>query len=333
MASNGKGVDVNLREKFVCKYCKKGVVSYEKCAKCLEVFHPACLRQSASAKGGSCQHEALPTCSILDSEVRTVTSMEEREIGYLKRIIEELEDKNRLLEENCQLLREKVKFLEKGEKSVEKNKAGKTVAPKENGGLSRLSSSVTVVPAVTVMPRTTGMSNGSEAFDLPQSTDENKSRTIENAEVESEKHESWNKVVGRRNRKVSKMLQDNRPKPVEGSGGDGGLKIAERRAFLFISGLVPETAEGDVLNFLKSKNLTAECTCQKMKTRKQNYKSSFKLGVPFDDRSKYMAPEIWPKGVFINHFLNIQRQISVFSPNGAQAEVNPRAKISTSLPQ
>ncbi|CAH0555154.1 unnamed protein product [Brassicogethes aeneus] len=81
----------------------------------LNVF--ACMRQSAAVKSALCAHQ-------IESEEDSNVPHEERnlnlkrKIKLLYKIIDELEDKNRLLVENCDLLKEKVKFLTKQEKNA-----------------------------------------------------------------------------------------------------------------------------------------------------------------------------------------------------------------------
>ncbi|CAH0546858.1 unnamed protein product [Brassicogethes aeneus] len=99
-----------------CKHCKKIVVN---CVKCQELFHPACIRQSAAARNAECQHiieEAESEVGLRHLEKQ----LYEKEIGYLNRIVQELEEKNKILSKNCDLLKEKVLNLEKNCKKKKK---------------------------------------------------------------------------------------------------------------------------------------------------------------------------------------------------------------------
>lgn len=120
--------------------------------------------------------------------------------------------------------------------------------------------------------------------------------------------DKWITVVNRRQRENT--LKIKRPEPLKGSNEDTScsLKTAPRMAFLFLSGLAPETTGDDVLQFLKINELENGCKCEKLKTKREKYRSSFKLTVPIDQRPKLLSASLWPSGTIINHFLNIQSQ-------------------------
>ena len=77
-------------------------------------------------------------------------------------------------------------------------------------------------------------------------------------------------------------------------------------AFLYVSGLAPEVKEQEVIQYLENQGLKP-VGCQKIKTKKEKYRSSFKLSIHHEDREKYLTPVVWPKNVMVNHFLNLQR--------------------------
>nr|CAI5833310.1 unnamed protein product [Callosobruchus analis] len=77
-------------------------------------------------------------------------------------------------------------------------------------------------------------------------------------------------------------------------------------SFLFISGLAPDMTSNMVMDYLEEKKLNVNCSCEKMKTKKEKYVSSFRLAVPYCDREKYLDPKLWPTDTLINHFMNLQ---------------------------
>lgn len=87
-----------------------------------------------------------------------------------------------------------------------------------------------------------------------------------------------------------------------------GLTVTERIPFLFVSGLGPDVISDNVLSYLANKSMLKGNHCEQIKTKKDNYHSSYKLAVPHSNREKYLNAELWPKGVAINHFLSIQRR-------------------------
>lgn len=83
----------------------------------------------------------------------------------------------------------------------------------------------------------------------------------------------WRTVAHRR----SRPSKHNRPEPMRGSNSeDCSLRTAPSMAFLFVSGLAPDVASENLVQYLKNKGLEG-FTCDKMKTRKEKYRSSLSL--------------------------------------------------------
>lgn len=89
-------------------------------------------------------------------------------------------------------------------------------------------------------------------------------------------------------------------------------------ASIFVSGFAPTVKSEEIINFLKNKNLDKECSCDKMKTLKDKHRSSFKLVVPYDKREEYLSADLWPKGITVNHFRNLQRLLRVSTQHQGQ---------------
>lgn len=121
---------------------------------------------------------------------------------------------------------------------------------------------------------------------------------------------NWTTISHRKNRN-KRPTKNNRPEPLKGLNDSAtSLKVAQKMSFLFLSGLDPEVTGQSVAEYLETKNLKVT-NCEKMKTKKSNHHSSFKLTVPYEHREQYLTGDLWPRGVIINHFLNLQRQIKV----------------------
>lgn len=43
--------------------------------------------------------------------------------------------------------------------------------------------------------------------------------------------------------------------------------------------------------------------------KKQRTVSSFKIGIPKDDKEAVMAADYWPEGIIVNEFLNLRRPV------------------------
>jgi len=100
----------------------------------------------------------------------------------------------------------------------------------------------------------------------------------------------------------------NRPEPIKGTNSEvNELQVAERMHWVFVTGLSNGTEAQDVLNFLKNHQLDKGCVCEKMNTRSK-VASSFKLGIPKLIKDDILDLQLWPTGVSVNHFLNLQRR-------------------------
>lgn len=120
----------------------------------------------------------------------------------------------------------------------------------------------------------------------------------------------WKVVTRGKGRKSGSL---NRPAPSKGTNNvKTTLNIAapEKKTspleWIFLSGLSPDTSEEDILHFMQSQNLENGCKCFKMKTKTDSVRSSFKLGVPKEIKTEIMSTKLWPTGVLINHFMNLQ---------------------------
>ena len=82
--------------------------------------------------------------------------------------------------------------------------------------------------------------------------------------------------------------------------------MAENYSWLFVSGFAPETEPQDILNYLKSNNINRKCACEKMKTKNDKVRCSFRLGVPESLEKEINNGDMWPTGTIINNFMNVQ---------------------------
>lgn len=89
-------------------YCLKSVSNGPiECQKCKETYHPSCFKRAQEKKNSTCRHEEYTALA----DMAPANEQSDRE-ALLQRIIQELEDKNSLLAENCELLKEKIGVLE-----------------------------------------------------------------------------------------------------------------------------------------------------------------------------------------------------------------------------
>lgn len=105
-----------------------------------------------------------------------------------------------------------------------------------------------------------------------------------------------------------------RPGPIEGIKDEVGECVIKAAKFhpltwLFVSRLTLELTPDQIKQYVKE-NAAVDCECEKLTIRKNRYFSSFKLGVPAENRDQILNAEFWPKGVTVNAFLNLRRIIS-----------------------
>lgn len=326
---------INHREKIAnsyCKYCKKIVINKVKCVKCLEVFHKSCLKQATQVKNPECQHEA----EEYEFEVKSKEENGlETENKLLRKIIQEQEDKYQLLQENCELLKEKIIMLEqqlkkkseektkhsndesKGKKMPDSRKSHKHQHSSLSAKMTSSSSSNIDIPERD-LPSSSSSSNDKGKLELLASNPSipnlclTSNDSIINKQIETEKstentdnNKEWTTVLNK-NRKYSKIR---RPEPIKGTGeipDNFGFSIAEKKACLFISGYGPNAPEEVLTRYLKDK-LNVTCISEKMKTKYDHLQTSFKITVPKDRIEEIMSPDLWPKGITVNHFLPLRR--------------------------
>lgn len=353
-----------------CFYCKGNATTKVQCGKCCEIFHPSCFKRAQEKKKSLCRHEEFPM--PIDEDTTESSKLPDKE-ALFRKIIEELESKNRILQENCELWRAKALFL--GEKVEKYEKFGYKTPNKQNvidnididnevtdnGNRNVTTPGATPTDLVPAEIKDNQSQNANITSNSQKSikTKQTKTKVEENIStksittkdvqealkslnleprpdrgsepelaesthkqkqnVDKSKEDDWI-TVGRHRRNRGKMekplLQnDSRPPHIKGSNQVmTKLQVAQRLQWIFVSGLAPKMESNDILDFLKVNKIGDGCTCEKMQTKNKQV-SSFKLGVPYGIKEKVMDAELWPYGVRVNHFLNLQRrQIQGFSP-------------------
>lgn len=116
----------------------------------------------------------------------------------------------------------------------------------------------------------------------------------------------WKKVEYRRKKNIPRFQ---RPQPIKGVIETTNSLAAKQLSCLFITGLKPNTNPEELKKYIKE-IFKIEIKCEAMKTRKDSYKSSFKLYVPIESKETIMDPSKWEKGISLNHFLHIRRYLN-----------------------
>lgn len=87
------------------------------------------------------------------------------------------------------------------------------------------------------------------------------------------------------------------------------LEVAERpnTSWIFVTGLTPETIPDALKTYVQNNTNIGNVKCEKLLTRKDKWRSSFKIGVPRDEINKIMTADLWPSGIMFSPFMNIRR--------------------------
>lgn len=105
-----------------------------------------------------------------------------------------------------------------------------------------------------------------------------------------------------------------RPSSIEGTKESvSTLKVVEPKRYfwIFVSRLTNDTEPDNITEYLKSNGVESEC--ERIKTKRKQSYSSFKVGIPTDKKSVVLDENFWPVGVRVNKFLNLRK---IESPQG-----------------
>lgn len=319
--NRGKSVDIQ------CKHCKKSVVNYVKCSKCLGTFHPACLVQGANQKSAICKHVA---------ESPNLTSNSLGEIAYLLKIIRELEEKCDVLKENNELwkarsvaLENQLRELTEGEKS--KNNCSYLLPPKQK---SAVLTNVNVnhrsdfnyddradVPKFDT--RVCSQSSTSRSVSQGRLEVESRSPAPENENLSERQSTNDGFVYPKRAEKNPQRQNHERNhenhlqkyakrKPQRGSCestetefGAASMETNNKKIWVFLS-KVKETVTEDIVQeyIAKKANTNKEDVSVKLCTPKLKKGSTlrFMIGVKPEFKEIVHSEEFWPKGICFAKF-------------------------------
>lgn len=80
------------------------------------------------------------------------------------------------------------------------------------------------------------------------------------------------------------------------------LAVAPKKAAVFVSGFTPTTTPEEVKNHVEAYIGCQDGVCEKLVTRADSTRSSFKIQVKAEDREKIMDGAVWPAGIVVDHF-------------------------------
>ncbi|XP_050298883.1 uncharacterized protein LOC126737854 [Anthonomus grandis grandis] len=313
--------------KFFC--CKTKQTSAIICVQCGRVYHKSCAYRDWAEK--ICiLDEMRVEClehDLTSTEVNKQRNNNEfqAEILLLKELICKLKSKNEILCENNGLLREKVEFLEG---KINKNNEAINKGPSASAGVEEVHKS-----AKNLKQHQIQLSKSLKQENTNKATKENVNNIVrevqspaakvnhatlalqpeepfqkeanniieESSASNLEEGNNWQLVTNRKQRRSKQA----RPEPVLGENCIFSLSVATKKGYIFISGLGVDVDSAQLEKYMKE-NANVSCKCEKMKTKKQKFLSSFKIEVELEDKKKIMNSQLWGKGVVVNHLLHLR---------------------------
>lgn len=101
----------------------------------------------------------------------------------------------------------------------------------------------------------------------------------------------------------------NKNKIIRGSKENTSLTAVAKRKWIFISNLVKNTNEDDVVKYLNENQINV-LLCNKLDIRNKDI-AAFKAAVNLDDFEKMLKPEMWPNNTIIKEYKNFQKRASL----------------------
>lgn len=311
-----------------CFYCSKSVTnSAIECKKCKETFHPSCFKRAQEKKSSACRHEEF---AGQDDELVVENSSTSRE-ALLHRIIQELEEKNRLLAENCQLLREKIGFLE-----VNSGYVLATIPPRPNPATNPQQVNTKKTPAVVnVMNRQQTNVEATASNEVKKKNDVNaanitstrgkQNEQTRDASKLSQQHQitpaavqralelahsnasttnaetEWKTQGRRRSRNQNDVSK--RKKTLGTSEGSNGFIGVEKKVWIYLYRVQRTVSPILVQDFIKKKPGFSEMDIQVSELpTDENKNKCFLVTAPFSLKDDMYKPSFWPKDVGIKRY-------------------------------
>lgn len=345
MATPNKSKNVSDKKmRFEC--CKTKVFHSRVCVNCGKAFHKSCAERDFGGKVVIIDETRLICCDNCTGDITSKSehTNEAEEVRLLRQLIKEITDKNKLLEENKRLLEEKLesvgKIRQEHMESAKKTGASaatpqkttvktghnslaiEQIAPDLRRPCASANKKAEVSPGVEEVHKQVSPTPTRTHVNTERKTHKNVNTTVEkkiditddskNDPKEQTEHSSapWTEVRKKPKKRTlaDKETQNRRPTPLQGTNkNETVLRAAEEKTWIFVSGFDPKTDVNNIMEFLTRNQLEAGCICQKMATKRDKTRSSFKLGIPKENEAQILSTDLWPTGILINHFINLQR--------------------------
>lgn len=319
---------------IVCRRCKKSnLTSAIKCTKCDNCFHYSCAKHYINAKiidepnFTCCNSE---TSAKEDSEINSdfwaaINDITDQEKGVDIRIFNYIvKQKDVLIDElygKIKLLNQQITDMKKSSAVVQKHEENNNKQEPENEKytlpkIKNLTKEVNPNCKTHLPADHSNASGRSKAIPNQECTNIQADKTSANLNLnpisyghkseqkqieENQKGHSvqnknaWTEVTGRRHKK--------RNNAIVGQGNNStDIKIAPKKAFLYVSRLDPKTSCAALEKYVKS--ITPEAKCELLNSKHPDHYSSFKVTIDLHNINKAMNSEAWVPGTYVSRFFH-----------------------------
>ena len=327
----GKEDGSSLDNDKTCVYCHGNVVRYVTCS-CGAYLHPSCHGRHVK----NCEN-STPSKNDDQSEViltnENTTCQLELENKYLKRIVQELEEKNKILQEKNRILKEFNTFLKSASNTSEdqtrennlsvpnmiamhnnKTECLQNGDSNKNNSGERIKRSLTTKElhktqkhiAETVININNDIQHQNKSQPTPHISETSQMLGKVATNQPNKKANEWTVVVSSRSKKNDKKIL-RKKSPTQSFIGElkddqTKLKTAPKKSFIYVSRLHTDTTTDNLADHLRS--LAPEVVCEKLESKHLQYFASFKVTIDLVNFKQIMNPIIWPHGAFVTRFFH-----------------------------
>ena len=320
MAANAEHPIDAVPEKIFFECHKKKESAYCVCINCGKTFHKSWAERDYAGKLKIIDATRIVCCK------KNLTQKPTEEITILKVLVTELQDKNRLLEQNTTLLRENIRYLEEKLKNV-KEKNTKSAGTNQLSNVENNKNIREIGNAGTsgsVAPTSTATNIGNEnkktahvanAITTNDSTKEEANfdtdfRTVTSRRQRQKKNQNPKVATQANEPETNPSRKIKRSKPQIGAREceNDGFQAANsdnKKIWLFLSKVKEGVTEETIKNYIAKNTSSVEDQIQVKACIPKVQKSTklrFMIGVNPDLKEVIYKSDFWPKGVAYERF-------------------------------
>lgn len=293
-----------------CHYCVRKVKESVKCGKCDNNFHKSCMLRAANQENATCKHEMV--------EPNTAIKMLEMENTLLKRLLQEMTEKNQVLMENNSLLRGKITQMEN--QNIHK-KSYAQITDNQNNPVNIINKTNPITKPIMRPQKENKTDNqNTDPSKVFQSTSVNKQLNLKTKNVNTQNQETINKQMEHELTNIDdvngfkevKYKVNKRHKVKTGTGINNNTTFKssklneDKKAWLFISRIHKDVTETDIIKFIANKGKVQENKISvkilNLRNNENIHYNSIMLGVPFEMKDIAYENDFWPTGIKYTRF-------------------------------